>query len=117
MYQMLLNKGTYGGQQYFKPETVDMFTQRQSAVSRRGLGFDRWDPDLTKKYPSELASSQTYGHTGYTGTCVWVDPSRGLVYIFLSNRVNPSVTDKLSTMKIRGRIEDAIIKAVDKGVK
>ncbi len=117
IYQMLLNKGTYGGQQYFKPETVDMFTQRQSAVSRRGLGFDRWDPDLTKKYPSELASSQTYGHTGYTGTCVWVDPSRGLVYVFLSNRVNPSVTDKLSTMKIRGRIEDAINKAIDKGVK
>nr|WP_068891422.1 serine hydrolase [Pedobacter panaciterrae] len=117
MYQMLLNKGTYGGQQYFKPETVDMFTQRQSAVSRRGLGFDRWDPDLTKKYPSELASSQTYGHTGYTGTCVWVDPSRGMVYVFLSNRVNPSVTDKLSTMKIRGRIEDVINKAIDKGLK
>jgi len=117
LYQMLLNKGTYGGLQYFKPETVDMFTQRQSPVSRRGLGFDRWDPDLTKKYPSEFASSQTYGHTGYTGTCVWVDPSRGLVYIFLSNRVNPSVTDKLSTMKIRGRIEDVINKAIDKGSK
>ncbi|MES2829528.1 MAG: serine hydrolase [Bacteroidota bacterium] len=117
IYQMLLNKGSYGGTQYFKPETVDMFTQKQSAVSRRGLGFDRWDPDLSKHYPSELASNQTYGHTGYTGTCVWVDPSRGLVYVFLSNRVNPSVTDKLSTLKIRGRIQDAINKAIDKGLK
>ncbi|TDQ07688.1 serine hydrolase domain-containing protein [Pedobacter metabolipauper] len=116
IYQMLLNKGSYGGQQYFKPQTVDLFTQKQSDVSRRGLGFDRWDPDLTKKYPSELASPQTYGHTGYTGTCVWVDPSRGLVYIFLSNRVHPSVTEKLGNLKIRGRIQDAINKAIDKGL-
>lgn len=117
IYQMLLNKGTYGGTQYFKPATVDMFTQRQSPISRRGLGFDRWDPDLSKAYPSELASSQTFGHTGYTGTCVWVDPSRGLVYIFLSNRVNPSVSEKLGNMKIRGRIQDVINRAIDKSAK
>jgi CubicO group peptidase (beta-lactamase class C family) len=116
IYQMLLNKGSYGGQQYFTPQTVDMFTAKQSDVSRRGLGFDRWDPDLTKKYPSETASPQTYGHTGYTGTCVWVDQSRGLVYIFLSNRVYPGVTDKLSNMKIRGRIQDVINIAIDKGL-
>jgi len=113
MYQMLLNRGTYGGTEYFKPQTVDMFTAKQSNVSRRGLGFDRWDPDTTKHYPSNLASPQTYGHTGYTGTCVWVDPSRGLVYIFLSNRVNPTVTDKLSNLKIRGRIQDVVNKAID----
>jgi CubicO group peptidase (beta-lactamase class C family) len=114
MYQMFLNKGTYGGEQYFKRETVDMFTAKQSAVSRRGLGFDRWDPDLTKKYPSALASNMTYGHTGYTGTCVWVDPARGLVYVFLSNRVHPSVSDQLSKLSVRGRIQDVINKAIDK---
>ena len=114
LYQMLLNKGTYGGEQYFKSETVDMFTAKQSAVSRRGLGFDRWDPDTTKKYPSSTASSMTYGHTGYTGTCVWVDPSRGLVYVFLSNRVNPTVSEQLSKLSIRGRIQDVINKAIDK---
>jgi len=112
-YQMLLNRGTYGGQEYFKTSTVDMFTSKQSNVSRRGLGFDRWDPDSTKHYPSNLASPQTYGHTGYTGTCIWVDPSRGLVYVFLSNRVNPTVTDKLSNLKIRGRIQDVVNKAID----
>ncbi|MCX2573207.1 serine hydrolase domain-containing protein [Pedobacter sandarakinus] len=117
IYQMLLNRGTYGGTQYFKPETVDMFTSKQSNVSRRGLGFDRWDPDSTKHYPSDLASPQTYGHTGYTGTCVWVDPSRGLVYVFLSNRVNPTVTEKLSNLKIRGRIQDVINKAIDSAKK
>lgn len=116
-YQMLLNRGTYGGQEYFKPSTVDMFTSKQSNVSRRGLGFDRWDPDSTKHYPSELASPQTYGHTGYTGTCIWVDPSRGLVYVFLSNRVNPTVTDKLSNLKIRGRIQDVVNKAIDESKK
>ncbi|TDG35212.1 beta-N-acetylglucosaminidase [Pedobacter changchengzhani] len=115
--QMLLNKGSYGGEQYFKPQTVEMFTAKQSDVSRRGLGFDRWDPDAAKHYPSELASPQTYGHTGYTGTAVWVDPSRGLVYIFLSNRVNPNVSNKLSTLKIRGRIQDVINRAIDEGKK
>ena len=114
-YQLMLNKGTYGGEQYFKPQTVDMFTTKQSNISRRGLGFDRWDPDLTKKYPSSLASPQTYGHTGYTGIGVWVDPSRGLIYIFLSNRVNPTVSEQLGRLNIRPRIQDAIIKAVDKG--
>lgn len=115
-YQMLLNKGTYGGVQYFKPETVTTFTAKQSDVSRRGLGFDRWDPDPKAKYPSEFASPQTYGHTGYTGIGVWVDPTREMVYIFLSNRVNPTVSDKLSSLAIRRRIMDATIKAIDKGL-
>lgn len=116
-YQLMLNKGTYGGEQYFKPQTVEAFTSKQSNVSRRGLGFDRWDPDATKKYPSELASSQTFGHTGYTGIGVWVDPSRGLVYIFLSNRVHPTVSEQLGKLNIRPRIQDAINKAIDKGNK
>ncbi|MFI5451975.1 serine hydrolase domain-containing protein [Pedobacter sp. UC225_61] len=116
-YQLMLNKGTYGGEQYFKPQTVETFTSKQSNVSRRGLGFDRWDPDLTKKYPSELASPQTFGHTGYTGIGVWVDSSRGLVYIFLSNRVNPTVSEQLGRMNIRPRIQDAINRAIDKGKK
>ena len=112
LYQMLLNRGSYGGEKYFKPETVDLFTAKQSSISRRGLGFDRWDPDTTKEYPSKLASSETYGHTGYTGTCVWVDPKYNLVYIFLSNRVNPEVTDKLSQLNVRGRIQDVVYKSV-----
>jgi CubicO group peptidase (beta-lactamase class C family) len=116
LYQMMLNRGSYGGVQYIKPETVDLFTDKQSDVSRRGLGFDRWDPIAANKYPSELASPQTYGHTGYTGTCVWVDPTLGLVYIFLSNRVNPKVTGKLSSLNIRPRIQDVIVTAIRKGL-
>ncbi|MGV8879004.1 MAG: serine hydrolase domain-containing protein [Sphingobacteriaceae bacterium] len=111
LYQMLLNGGSYGGTQYFKPETVSLFTSKQSAVSRRGLGFDRRDPDGDKDYPSKFASAETFGHTGYTGTCVWVDPKHNLVYVFLSNRVHPSVNDKLSSLSIRGRILDIVYKA------
>ncbi len=114
LFQMLLNRGRYGDMQYFKPETVDMFTVRQSSVSRRGLGFDRWDPESAKGYPSRLASEETYGHTGYTGTCVWVDPKYNLVYIFLSNRVNPGVSAKLIELNIRGRIQDVIYEAIRK---
>ena len=116
LFQMLLNRGTYGGMQYFKPETVNMFTSRQSNVSRRGLGFDGWGPIADSHYPSHEANQGTYGHTGYTGTCVWVDPKVNLVYIFLSNRVYPKVTDKLSSLNIRPRIMDIIYDAIGKGM-
>ncbi|HEY9533442.1 MAG TPA: serine hydrolase [Mucilaginibacter sp.] len=116
LYQMLLNKGTYGGDVFFKPETVDLFTAKQSAVSRRGLGFDRWDPIPERHYPSELASPESFGHTGYTGTCVWVDPKYNLVYIFLSNRCYPKVSSKLSSLNIRPRIQDVVYKAIAKGL-
>ncbi|RYD88329.1 MAG: beta-N-acetylglucosaminidase, partial [Sphingobacteriales bacterium] len=85
-------------------------------VSRRGLGFDRWDPIETRNYPSELASELSYGHTGYTGTCVWVDPKYNLVYIFLSNRVYPKVTERLSSLRIRPRIQDVVYRAIEKGL-
>jgi CubicO group peptidase (beta-lactamase class C family) len=116
MYQMMLNRGTYGGVQYIKPETVDLFSSKQSTISRRGLGFDRWDPIADHKYPSQLASDQAYGHTGFTGTCVWVDPKYNLVYVFLSNRVHPNVSSKLGSLNIRPRIQDAIYEAITKGM-
>jgi CubicO group peptidase (beta-lactamase class C family) len=116
LYQMLLNRGTYGGNQYFKPEVVDLFTSKQSAISRRGLGFDRWDPIVDRHYPSKSASPQTFGHTGFTGTCVWVDPKYNLVYVFLSNRVNPSAGSKLGSLNIRPRIQDVVYEAINKGM-
>lgn len=111
--QLLLNRGEYGGDRYFKGETVDLFTSKQSATSRRGLGFDRWDPDTTAHYPSRLASDATFGHTGYTGTCIWIDPKEQLTYVFLSNRVHPAVSAKLGNLNIRGRIQDAVYEAIN----
>jgi CubicO group peptidase (beta-lactamase class C family) len=113
---MLLNGGTFNGERYLKSETIKYFTAYHSHVSRRGLGFDKPEKDnATRKepYPSEKVSPQAFGHTGFTGTCVWVDPKYDLVYIFLSNRVYPTRNNpKLSQMLIRGKIQDAIYKAL-----
>ena len=86
-YQMLLNKGTYGGTQYLEPSTIDLFTSEQSKQSGRGYGYDRTKP--AGQAIKANASAQAYGHSGYTGTYVWVDPKYNLVYICLTNRVYP----------------------------
>jgi len=118
LYQMLLNGGSFQGRQYLKPETIRLFTNYQVEGSRRGLGFDKPERDNAWRkdpYPSTLASESTFGHTGFTGTCVWVDPARELVYIFLSNRVHPTRDNgKLSSLSIRARIQDAMIKSVER---
>ena len=116
LYQMLLNGGELNGERYLKKETIDLFTSYGSDISRRGLGFDKPEKDNATRenpYPSALASPSTYGHTGFTGTCVWVDPASGLVYIFLSNRVYPSRNNNLlGQLSIRGKVQDAIYKAL-----
>ena len=116
LYQMLLNGGSLNGQQLLKKETIDYFTAYHSDVSRRGYGFDKPEKDnATRKepYPSKLASPATYGHTGFTGTCVWVDPETRLVYVFLSNRVyNTRNNNLLGQMNIRSKIQDAIYQAL-----
>lgn len=112
--QLLLNRGEYGGERYFKTETVDTFTSNQSPNSRRGLGFDRKDPDPASRYPGTFVSDATFGHTGYTGTAIWMDPKERLIYIFLSNRVHPEVSDQLSNLAIRRRILDSIYMAIQK---
>ena len=116
LYQMLLNGGVLNGKRYLKSNTIKFFTAYHSNVSRRGYGFDKPEKDnATSKdpYPSALASLETFGHTGFTGTCVWVDPKYNIVYIFLSNRVNPTRNNnKLSDLRVRGKIQDAIYKSV-----
>ncbi|MEZ5058046.1 MAG: glycoside hydrolase family 3 N-terminal domain-containing protein [Saprospiraceae bacterium] len=114
LYQMLLNKGYYGGQQYISPETVRMFTTRCGDCSRRGMGFDMKQMDPTKEanLPDE-ASPGTFGHLGFTGTCVWADPDENLVYVFLSNRTFPSMRNyKINKLEIRNRIHKAIYESI-----
>ncbi|MFT3749496.1 MAG: glycoside hydrolase family 3 N-terminal domain-containing protein [Agriterribacter sp.] len=118
LMQMVLNGGTYNGYYFFSPETIKLFTAYNSKISRRGLGFDKPEKDnATRKepYPSKYASPQTFGHTGFTGTCVWVDPKYDLIYIFLSNRVNPEggSNGRLSKLNIRSDIQDAIYKGLE----
>lgn len=111
--QMLLNKGTYGGVQYFKPETVNLFTAKYNDKSRRGLGFDKPEMNSKNSPTCKSASAATFGHTGFTGTATWVDPESGLVYVFLSNRINPSVDNKkLVEMNVRTDIQEVIYGAM-----
>jgi CubicO group peptidase (beta-lactamase class C family)/beta-glucosidase-like glycosyl hydrolase len=111
--QMFLQKGYYGGYQYYKPETVDYFTAKQFDTSRRGLGWDKPVQSDWVSPASILASPKTFGHTGFTGTCMWIDPEFDLVFIFLSNRVYPTRNNnKLSSLNIRSRIQDVIYQSV-----
>ncbi|MBS1950480.1 MAG: beta-glycosyl hydrolase / Uncharacterized esterase [Cytophagales bacterium] len=111
--QLWLNKGSYGGVQIFKPETVDFFTAKQYEGSRRGLGWDKPVLNDWSSPTSLFASSKTFGHTGFTGTCIWVDPEFDLIYVFLSNRVNPDMNNaKLIRANIRPRIQDVVYQSI-----
>lgn len=113
LYQMLLQKGSYGGVRYFKPETIEFFTNKQFEKSRRGLGWDKPTLNDTNGSTSRYSSAKTFGHTGFTGTCIWVDPEFNLVYVFLSNRVNPvAENNKLINDNVRPRIHDVIYQAI-----
>ena len=80
--QMLLNGGMYDGKNFFHHKPFP-FTKRYNNSTRRGLGFDMKELNPNKsKSMGDLASDQTFGHTGFTGTCVWADPKYNLIYIF-----------------------------------
>lgn len=114
--QMLLNGGYYGDVTLLKPNIISDFTKRQSNQSRRGWGWDKPDPDKDKGGSAGvLAPKSTFGHTGFTGTCVWADPENDLIYVFLSNRVYPEAQNtKLLREGIRTDIHDIIYKAMAK---
>ncbi len=94
VWQMLLNGGVFQGKRYLKAATIELFSSYQypSNDSRRGLGFDKplLEYDAKVSSVARAASVYSFGHSGYTGTFVWVDPKYELLYIFLSNRVYPS---------------------------
>ncbi len=113
--QMLLNGGTYNSKQYLQKETIDLFTSYHSTISRRGYGFDKPEKNnttLAEPYPALSASAKTFGHTGFTGTCVWADPASNVVFIFLSNRVNAPDPGLFLKMNVRTKIYETIYKAM-----
>ncbi len=113
--QMMLDGGTYAGRRYVKSETCRLFTSTRSSRSRRGLGFDK--PSITNPIQGPTAPecpASVYGHTGYTGTCFWVDPDNRLIYIFLCNRVNPHRWNKLlMSGNYRTRIQSLLYQAME----
>ncbi len=114
LLQMLLNNGEYAGVRYLKPETIALFTKRQGGSTRRGYGWDLKELDGSKTLNmSALASSNTYGHTGFTGNAAYVDPDKRLIYIFLSNRTYPKMdNNKLIDGNYRPRIQSVIYEAM-----
>ena len=117
MMQMYLNGGTYGGHRFLQQDEIDKFTSSMDGDNgnRRGLGFDKPQLDTTRSGGPTCKgiSLSSYGHTGFTGTMVWMDPSTGLLYIFLSNRVYPdAMNKKLIQMDVRTNIQRAIYDAM-----
>jgi beta-glucosidase-like glycosyl hydrolase/CubicO group peptidase (beta-lactamase class C family) len=110
--QMMLNGGAYGGRRLLNPATIALFTRRANLVegSSRALG---WDTPSQPSSAGALFSPSSYGHTGFTGTSLWIDPERELFAILLTNRVhptreNPKITD------LRPAFHDAVIEAMGK---
>jgi CubicO group peptidase (beta-lactamase class C family) len=111
--QLFLRKGNYGGKQYFSSATMDEYNKAQFPGNRRGAGFDR--PKLSGGGTcDELASQQSFGHSGFTGTLAWADPKDNVIFIFLSNRVNPSAENwKIRDLNIRTNIQHIVYEAVN----
>lgn len=109
--QMLMNGGVYGQRRLIKEATVEMFTKPAAMVegSTRALGWDTRSPERSSA--GTLMSSNAWGHTGFTGTSIWVDPERELFVILLTNRVHPTRENK-AIRKARPAIADAVVRAL-----
>jgi len=112
LMQMYLQNGEYAGEQYLSKEVVNEFTKCQfpNNDNRRGAGFDK--PVLEGEEGGttcQCVSLSSFGHSGFTGTLAWADPSTDLVYVFLSNRIHPDANNKkLLNMDVRTEIMQVI---------
>jgi len=106
--QMLLNGGTYAGVRILKPTTVARWTSGQDVASSRALG---WDTPSAVSSAGRFFSPRSFGHTGYTGTSIWVDPERGLFVVLLMNRVN-SRGEATRHVQLRRDVADAVQSAI-----
>jgi beta-N-acetylhexosaminidase len=111
--QMNLNKGSYGGLTYFDSTTAELFTKSSTMKSHRAMGWDKQPADKESNYISGQASDESYGHSGYTGTMVWVEPKYDLIFVFLTNRVYPNANNnRLNSLKIRRKIHDVVYQSI-----
>lgn len=108
---MLLNEGTYAGEQYLKPETIRLFTTNQSPHNSRGLGFDRKSGNGFST-AGQLASNDTFGHLGFTGTSLWIDREKNMAVILLTNRTFPYRSYGRTISQIRAKVADAAFSAI-----
>ncbi|WP_460962394.1 glycoside hydrolase family 3 N-terminal domain-containing protein [Spirosoma litoris] len=120
VYEMYRQKGSYGGQQFISQKTMAEFTRYQfpELGNRRGLGFDKPSFTYNGNAPKS-ATKASFGHSGFTGTFVWVepDPAYNLTYVFLCNRVYPTRNNpKLGNLNTRTNIVEALYQATKRGL-
>ena len=110
--QMMLWKGVYANQRIVAPDTAELFTRAANLPpgSSRALGWDTKSPQGSSA--GQLFSNGSFGHTGFTGTSIWIDPERQLFLILLTNRVHPT-RDNTQIREVRPALADAVIRAVD----
>jgi CubicO group peptidase (beta-lactamase class C family) len=109
---MYLNGGVYNGRRFFKRETIDRFTTRfeNDLDHTRALG---WDTKSTTGYSSagRLFGPRSFGHTGFTGTSIWIDPDEQLFVILLTNRVYPTRSNR-KIYAVRPRVADTVFESI-----
>ncbi|WP_341221734.1 serine hydrolase [Polaribacter atrinae] len=118
--QMYTNYGIYDGKRYISENTLREFTKIQypENENRRGLGFDKplinnAKLSIKEAYPAPEVSPESFGHSGFTGTFVWADPTKNLVFIFLSNRVYPNRDHRnIYNLNIRPKLQQVFYKAI-----
>lgn len=114
---MWLNNGIYKNHRYLQKSTIDFFTSYyfpKGHSCRRALGFDKPSRGNAPSPCCKAASSQSFGHSGFTGTFIWIDPHYDLIYIFLSNRVHPSAeNNKLNSLNVRSNIHSIAYQIFD----
>jgi CubicO group peptidase (beta-lactamase class C family) len=108
--QMMINGGAGNGRRLLNPETIALFTSRANLVqgSSRALG---WDTPSEESSAGRFFSASSYGHTGFTGTSLWIDPERELFVILLTNRVHPT-RENPKIADLRPAFHDAVAKAI-----
>lgn len=120
LMEMYLQSGYYGGKQYISSGTVHEFTKVQYPQTKnyRALGFDKPDPaksNVRTRIPAPGVSPESFGHTGFTGTFVWADPKNNLLFIFLSNRINPTRRNtEIYQLNTRSEMQQAVYDALRK---
>jgi beta-N-acetylhexosaminidase len=106
--QTLLNGGSYGFARVFTPQTVSTFVTRQPDAGQRALG---WDTPAPRSSAGSYFSARAFGHTGYTGTSLWIDPEKDLFVVLLTNRTYDRASSELM-LKLRQRVHDRIARAI-----
>ncbi len=115
MMQLYLQQGFYGGKRYFSSKTFDKFNKRyyKDKEVRRGLGFDKPQLNPEIKATCGCVSEDSFGHSGFTGAFTWADPTTEIIYVFLSNRVYPSMENvSLVDNNIRTEVQRIIQESI-----